>query len=93
MAIIFNWDTEAWAEVELGKNDLGQFLLNGEVVLSFVTTYTSIGGPKACLMSWDEEVATYTPWNTWYAASSPDAAWNDAQSWAAAEDIPAIRGI
>jgi hypothetical protein len=62
---------------------------NGEVVRAYTTTYTSIGGPKAVLLSIDEECGGhYTPWNTWYAAKNMDAAKEDAKSWAESEDIP-----
>ena len=47
--------------------------------------------PKAVLMSWEEELGMYTPWNTWFGAKDADAAWKDALSWAMAEDIPAIQ--
>lgn len=64
----------------------------GEKVNAYVSTYTSIGGPKAVLLSIDEECGGhYTPWNTWFAAKNMDAAIEDAKSWAEAEDIPCFK--
>lgn len=64
----------------------------GEKVNAFTTTYTSIGGPKAQLVSIDEECGGhYTPWNTWFPAKDMAAALEDAKSWAQAEDIPCFK--
>jgi hypothetical protein len=61
----------------------------GKRVNGYTTTYTSIGGPKAVLLSIDKECGGhYTPWNTWYAAKNMDAAKEDAKSWAESEDCP-----
>lgn len=58
-------------------------------VNAYVSTYTSIEGPKAVLLAIDEECGEhYTPWNTWYVAKNMAAAKRDAKSWAEAEDIP-----
>ena len=68
--------------------------LTKEPVDVFITTYNSVGGPKAKMMGWFEEdgFAYYDNIQTWYAAKDPESAWQDALMWAEAEDIPAIRG-
>jgi len=61
----------------------------GKRVEAYVSTYTSIGGPKAVMLSIDDECGEhYAPWNTWYAAKNMDAAKKDAKSWAEAEGVP-----
>jgi hypothetical protein len=61
----------------------------GERVNAYVSTYTSIGGPKAVMLSIDDECGGhYTPWNTWYGAKDMPAAIEDAKSWAEAENVP-----
>jgi len=83
-----------FVEIELKVLEDGMMAMpDGSIVSSYVSTYNSVGGPKAVLLSWDEECDAYTPWNTWYAAKDANAAWIDAKMWAQAEDLPAIRGI
>ena len=90
MAMLFDTKQEKFVlAVEESKD--GKIFINGEHVRAYVSTYTSIGGPKAVLMAWDDEMGFYEPWNTWYPAKDMDGAWKDALSWAQAEEIPAIR--
>ena len=94
VALVFNG--EGFQEVPITYDERGQYIMNGEPVKSFTTTYMSIGGPKAKLMVWvedDELGGFYDNWNTWYAAKDMAGAWMDAKNWAMAEDIPAINGI
>lgn len=90
MAELWNHENQKWDTVPV-DHDGTKALINGEFVPAYVSTYNSVGGPKAVLMSWDEECGMYTPWNTWFGAKDMDSAWKDALSWAMAEEIPAIR--
>jgi len=54
----------------------------------YVTVYSSIGGYKAVLMTWDEEMEGYTPWQTGYFGyDDKKKAEDDARDWADAEEI------
>ena len=90
MAQLWNTENQEWDTVDI-DHDGTKMLINDEFVPAYVSTYNSIGGPKAVLMSWEEELGMYTPWNTWFGAKDADAAWKDALSWAMAEELPAIR--
>lgn len=90
----FDEARDEFVDVELTLESNGQYFMNGQPVKSFITTYTSIGGPKAVCMWWNDEDyppgGFYEPWNTWYAAEDMDAAKQDALSWAQAEELVAI---
>lgn len=90
MALIYDRDLHEFVNVSEDW-DGTKLLINGEFVDAYVSTYNSIGGHKAVLMSWDEELAMYTPWNTWFGAANSDMAWRDAKNWALSEEIPAVR--
>ena len=54
----------------------------------FVTVYKPIAGWKAVLITWDEELDEYIPWQTGYFGYDDKAmAIADAKSWADAEEI------
>jgi len=54
----------------------------------FVTVYLSIGGWKSVLMTWEEEMECYTPFQTgFFGYSDKKKAENDARDWADAEEI------
>lgn len=94
VALVFR--NGGFEEVPIVYNDAGQYIMEGNLVDAFTTTYMSVGGPKAKLMTWvmDEELGGfYDNWNTWYPARDMEGAWLDAKSWAQAEEIPAINGI
>lgn len=54
---------------------------------SYTTTYHSISGLKAVLMSWDEELGSYAPWMTGPSFSDPRDSRKWAEDWAKAEEI------
>lgn len=90
MAELFDREMHEWLHLD-EEWDGTRLLIDGKFVPEYVSTYSSIGGPKAVLMTWDEEDGMYSPWNTWFGAVDPDAAWKDAKNWALSEDIPAVR--
>lgn len=54
----------------------------------FVTVYQSIGGWKSVLMSWEEDMNCYTPWQTGhFGYADKKRAEDDARDWADAEEI------
>lgn len=54
---------------------------------SYITTYHSISGLKAVLMSWDKELQSHTPWMTGPSFKNPKDSKEWAKSWAKAEGI------
>ena len=94
MGTAFKFVNNEWVEVETTSDKAGKIYINGEFIQAFLTTYLPVKGHTAVLLSWedfDEDNGMYTPWNTWYGNDTKDKAWNDALSWAMAEDIPAIK--
>lgn len=54
----------------------------------YITTYLSIGGWKAVLMVWDDEIEAPIPWNTGlFGYRTQEEARAEAKSWAQAEEI------
>lgn len=83
------FDGAHFEQVELTQDNRGQYHMDGKPVDAYVSTYHSIGGPKAQLLTWNDELGFYEPWQTWYAAKDMEQAKMDALMWAQAEDIPA----
>ncbi len=58
-----------------------------ELRKNYVTTYHSIGGPKAVLLVWNDELDMYEPWQTGPGMKTPEQARQYAKDWAKAEGI------
>ena len=56
----------------------------------YTTTYFSVSGLKAVLMSWEEELGTYAPWMTGPTFKDPEHSRQWAKDWAGAEEIEYI---